>query len=216
MTLPTTDIADIRKSYERAELDEAAAAGLPLHQFEAWLQQALDAQVPEPTAMTLATVGADGRPSTRVVLVKGVDARGLVWYTNFNSRKGQDLASNPMAALQFHWVALERVVRIEGRVEKVDAAQADAYYATRPLDSRIGAWASPQSEVIPSRAMLEAQTARFNDQFAQAPPRPPHWGGFRLVPDRWEFWQGRKSRLHDRLCYRLQDDGQWQMQRLAP
>ena len=216
MTLPTTDIADIRKSYERAELDEAAAAGLPLHQFEAWLQQALDAQVPEPTAMTLATVGADGRPSTRVVLVKGVDARGLVWYTNFNSRKGQDLASNPMAALQFHWVALERVVRIEGRVEKVDAAQADAYYATRPLDSRIGAWASPQSEVIPSRAMLEAQTARFSNQFAQAPPRPPHWGGFRLVPDRWEFWQGRKSRLHDRLCYRLQDDGQWQMQRLAP
>jgi pyridoxamine 5'-phosphate oxidase len=208
-------IADLRKSYERAELDETAAAERPLHQFEAWLQQAIDAKLPEPNAMTLATVDADGRPSTRIVLIKGVDERGLCWYSNFNSRKGQELAGNPMAALQFHWVELERVVRIEGRVHKVDDAEADAYFATRPLDSRIGAWASPQSQVISSRAVLVAQAARYAAQFALSPPRPPHWGGFRLVPDRWEFWQGRKSRLHDRLRYRLVD-GHWMRERLAP
>ncbi len=208
-------IADLRKSYEKAELDEQAAAALPLRQFETWLQQAIDGQLPEPNAMTLATVGADGRPSTRVVLVKGVDERGLAWYTNFNSRKGQQLAGNPMAALQFHWVELERVVRIEGRVERVADAEADAYYASRPLDSRIGAWASPQSQVISGRAVLVAQAARYAAQFALSPPRPPHWGGFRLVPDRWEFWQGRKSRLHDRLCYRL-EGGNWLRERLAP
>ena len=208
-------IADLRKSYERAELDEQAAQADPLRQFELWLQQAIDGQVPEPNAMTLATVGNDGRPSTRVVLVKGVDARGIAWYTNFNSRKGQELAGNPFAALQFHWVELERVVRIEGRVERVADAEADAYYASRPLDSRIGAWASPQSQVIAGRAVLVAQAARYAAQFALHPPRPPHWGGFRLVPDRWEFWQGRKSRLHDRLRYRL-DNGQWVRERLAP
>ena len=208
-------IADLRKSYERAELDESAAASLPQAQFEAWLQQAIAAQLPEPNAMTLATVGADGRPSTRIVLIKGVDARGLVWYTNFNSRKGQELALHPVAALQFHWVELERVVRIEGRVERVDDAEADAYYASRPLDSRIGAWASPQSEVIASRTVLVTQAARYAAQFLLQPPRPPHWGGFRLVPDRWEFWQGRKSRLHDRLRYRL-DASTWVRERLAP
>ena len=208
-------IADLRKSYEKAELDEHAAAAEPLQQFETWLQQAIDGQLPEPNAMTLATVGADGRPSTRVVLVKGVDARGVAWYTNFNSRKGQELAGNPMAALQFHWVELDRVVRIEGRVERVSDAEADAYYASRPLDSRIGAWASPQSQVIGGRGVLLAQAARYAAQFALSPPRPPHWGGFRLVPDRWEFWQGRKSRLHDRLRYRL-DGGTWVRERLAP
>ncbi len=210
-----TRIADLRKSYERAELDEAAADSQPMVQFEGWLKQAIDAQLPEPNAMTLATVAADGRPSTRIVLIKGVDARGIVWYTNFNSRKGQELAANPVAALQFHWVELERVVRIEGMVQQVSDAEADAYFASRPLDSRIGAWASPQSQVIKSRAVLVAQAARYAAQFALSPPRPPHWGGFRLVPDRWEFWQGRKSRLHDRLCYRMQD-GQWLRERLAP
>lgn len=208
-------IADLRKSYERAELDENAAAERPLDQFETWLQQAIAAELPEPNAMTLATVGADGRPSTRVVLIKGVDERGLVWYSNFNSRKGQELAANPAAALQFHWVELERVVRIEGFVERVSDAEADAYYATRPLDSRIGAWASPQSQVIASRAVLVAQAARYAAQFALSPPRPPHWGGYRLRPDRWEFWQGRRSRLHDRLRYRLVDD-RWVRERLAP
>jgi pyridoxamine 5'-phosphate oxidase len=208
-------IADLRKSYERDALDETAAAEQPLQQFEAWLAQALAAELPEPNAMTLATVGADGRPSTRIVLIKGVDARGLVWFTNYDSRKGQELAVHPFAALQFHWVELERVVRIEGRVEKIDAAESDAYYASRPLDSRIGAWASPQSQVIGSRTVLVAQAARYAAQFALSPPRPPHWGGYRMVPDQWEFWQGRKSRLHDRLRYRL-DDGHWRRERLAP
>jgi pyridoxamine 5'-phosphate oxidase len=208
-------IADLRKSYERDELDETASASKPMAQFETWLQQAIAAQVPEPNAMTLATVGADGRPSTRIVLIKGLSEKGLDWYTNFNSRKGQELAGNPMAALQFHWVELERVVRIEGCVERIDDAKADAYFASRPLDSRLGAWASPQSQVISSRAVLVAQAARYAAQFALSPPRPPHWGGFRLVPDRWEFWQGRKSRLHDRLSYRL-SEGQWLRERLAP
>ena len=212
-------IADLRKSYERAELDESASLANPLAQFELWLQQALSGELPEPNAMTLATVGSDGRPSTRVVLIKGCDARGLVWYTNYDSRKGRELAAHPQAALQFHWVELERVVRIEGRVEKVDAAESDAYFASRPLDSRIGAWASPQSEVIPSRSVLVANAATYGAQYLLNPPRPPHWGGYRLVPDRWEFWQGRRSRLHDRLRYRLEEglDGpRWIRERLAP
>jgi pyridoxamine 5'-phosphate oxidase len=208
-------LADLRKSYERDELDENASASEPLAQFQQWLRQAMDAKIPEPNAMTLATVGSDGRPSTRIVLIKDMDERGLVWYTNYNSRKGQQLAQNPFAALQFHWVELERVVRIEGRVETVDAAQSDAYFASRPLDSRLGAWASPQSQVISSRAVLVANAAKAAAQHGLNPSRPPHWGGYRLVPDRWEFWQGRRSRLHDRLCYRLAD-GQWLRERLAP
>jgi len=210
------DLARLRRSYERAELDERHSAEAPLAQFERWLNEALSAEIPEPTAMTLATVGADGRPSTRIVLLKGCDARGFVWYTNYESRKGRELAANPQAALQFHWVELERVVRIEGRVEKTSDGESDAYFATRPLDSRIGAWASPQSEVIPSRAHLVAEAARFGARYLLDPPRPPHWGGYRLVPDRFEFWQGRKSRLHDRLRYRLQPDGRWLRERLAP
>ena len=164
--------------------------------------------------MTLATVSG-GRPSTRIVLVKDVDARGLVFFTNYASRKGRDLAANPQAALQFHWVEMQRVVRIEGLVEKVSAEESDAYYATRPLDSRLGAWASPQSEVIPSRAFLVASAAKTSARFGLNPPRPDHWGGYRLVPDTWEFWQGRVSRLHDRIRYRL-SDGTWVKERLAP
>ncbi|MFY9509481.1 MAG: pyridoxamine 5'-phosphate oxidase [Rubrivivax sp.] len=209
------DIADLRKSYERDALDEAASAADPLQQFDTWMQQALQGQLPEPNAMTLATVGADGRPSTRIVLIKGYDARGIVWYTNYESRKGRELAHSPWAALQFHWVELERVVRIEGRVEKAGDAESDAYFASRPLDSRIGAWASPQSQVIESRAVLVANAAKVAARHALSPPRPPHWGGYRLVPDGWEFWQGRKSRLHDRLRYRLAD-GHWLRERLAP
>ncbi len=215
MNATPSSIADLRKSYERAELSEDASHADPLQQFDQWLHEALAAQVPEPNAMTLATVDGSLRPSTRIVLIKGYDARGIVWYTNYGSRKGRELAGNPFAALQFHWVELERVVRIEGRVEKVDAADSDAYYASRPLDSRIGAWASPQSQVIPGRSVLVTNAARYGAQFLLQPPRPPHWGGYRLVPERWEFWQGRKSRLHDRLRYRL-ESGAWLRERLAP
>ena len=211
-----SDIANLRKSYERAELSEDASQADPLRQFAQWLEEAITAQVPEPNAMTLATVDHQLRPSTRVVLIKGYDARGIVWYTNYESRKGQELAGNPYAALQFHWVELERVVRIEGLVEKVEESQSDTYYSSRPLDSRIGAWASPQSQVIASRAVLVANAARYGAQYLLQPPRPPHWGGYRLVPDRWEFWQGRKSRLHDRLRYRRDAQGLWVRERLAP
>ncbi|ABM38288.1 pyridoxamine 5'-phosphate oxidase [Polaromonas naphthalenivorans] len=215
MSSPTS-IADLRKSYERAELNEDASHADPLNQFDQWLNEAISAQVPEPNAMTLATVASNLRPSTRVVLIKGFDAQGIVWYTNYASRKGLELAGNPYAALQFHWVELERVVRIEGVVEKVSDEESDAYFHSRPLDSRIGAWASPQSEVISGRGVLLANAAKFGAKFMLQPPRPAHWGGYRLKPDNWQFWQGRKSRLHDRLRYTLQGDAGWLRERLAP
>ena len=208
-------IAQLRKSYERAQLSEDASHADPLKQFDQWLNEAIAAEVPEPNAMTLATVAGNLRPSTRIVLIKGYDERGIVWYTNYESRKGQELGGNPYAALQFHWVELERVVRIEGRVEKTSAEQSDAYFATRPLDSRIGAWASPQSQVIAGRTELVTAAAKYSAQFMLNPPRPPHWGGYRLVPQEWQFWQGRKSRLHDRLRYRREGDA-WVRERLAP
>ena len=213
--MSNSKLADMRKSYQQAELLEAQALAEPLKQFELWLNQALQAEVPEANAMTLATVSSQLRPSTRVVLIKGFDERGLVWFTNYDSRKGQELAGTPFAALQFHWVELERVVRIEGRVDKISEEESDAYFHSRPLDSRIGAWASPQSEVITSRTQLVTAAAKYGAQFLLQPPRPDHWGGYRLVPDRWEFWQGRPSRLHDRLRYRM-DQGAWQRERLAP
>ncbi len=212
----TNSIADLRKSYERAELNEDASCAAPGQQFSKWLEEAIAAQLPEPNAMTLATVGSDLRPSTRVVLIKGLDERGIVWFTNYDSRKGRELAGNPHAALQFHWVELERVVRIEGQVEKISDEESDAYFHSRPLDSRIGAWASPQSEVISGRGVLVANAAKFGAQFLLQPPRPPHWGGYRLLADRWEFWQGRRSRLHDRLRYTQQAGGDWLRERLAP
>jgi pyridoxamine 5'-phosphate oxidase len=215
MTSSNPPLADLRKSYERAELHETASHADPLQQFGLWLDQAISAQVPEPNAMTLATVDHQQRPSTRIVLIKGFDPRGIVWFSNYDSRKGQELAANPHAALQFHWVELERVVRIEGRVEKISDEESDEYFNSRPLDSRIGAWASPQSQVISGRTVLVANAAKYAAKFLLQPPRPPHWGGYRLLPERWEFWQGRPSRLHDRLRYTPQDSG-WLRERLAP
>ena len=212
----TAAIADLRKSYERAELDESASDADPLKQFDQWLNEAIAAKVPEPNAMTLATVGSNLRPSTRIVLIKGLDARGIVWFTNYDSRKGVELVGNPYAALQFHWVELERVVRVEGLVEKISDEESDAYFHSRPLDSRIGAWASPQSEVISGRGVLLANAAKYGAKFLLQPPRPPHWGGYRLIPDNWQFWQGRRSRLHDRLRYTLLPEGGWLRERLAP
>ena len=215
MTTTSPQLAGLRKSYERAELSQDASQADPLLQFGQWLDEAIESEVPEPNAMTLATVAGNLRPSTRIVLIKGYDERGIVWYTNYDSRKGHELGGNPFAALQFHWVELERVVRIEGRVEKASAAESDAYFASRPLDSRIGAWASPQSQVIPNRTVLVTSAAKYGAQFMLNPPRPPHWGGYRLVPDEWQFWQGRRSRLHDRLRYQRKDGG-WVRERLAP
>jgi pyridoxamine 5'-phosphate oxidase len=209
-------LADQRKSYERGALDEHEAASEPLLQFQKWLAEALAEKIPEPNAMTLATVSPQGRPSSRPVLIKDCDAQGIVWFTNYQSRKGHDLEVTPFAALQFHWVELERVVRIEGRVEKIAEAESDIYFASRPLASRIGAWASPQSETIAGRASIVARAAEFGLKFGLHPPRPAHWGGYRLIPDYWEFWQGRPSRLHDRISFRLQADGLWLRERLAP
>jgi pyridoxamine 5'-phosphate oxidase len=209
------NISDWRKSYERGELLESTASANPLAQFAAWLDDAVNAQVPEPNAMTLATVGSDMRPSTRVVLIKGFDAQGLCWYTSYSSRKGVELAGNPFAALQFHWVELERTVRVEGRVEKLSAQASDAYFHSRPLGSRISAVTSPQSQVVPSRQWLDDEAGKVAAREGDSPQRPADWGGYRLVPDRWQFWQGRRNRLHDRLSYELQA-GIWRMQRLAP
>jgi pyridoxamine 5'-phosphate oxidase len=209
------NVADLRKSYEKAELSETASSADPSELFDRWLKEAIQAELPEPTAMTLATVSKDNRPSTRPVLVKGYDERGLVWYSNYESRKGIELASNPWASLQFHWVELERVVRLEGRVEKISAQESDSYFHSRPLDHRIGAWASPQSQVISNRSVIEKAALKYTAEYPKDPPRPDHWGGYRLKPEMWEFWQGRKSRLHDRLRYRLNGKS-WERVRLAP
>ncbi len=208
-------LANLRKSYESTSLDEAGSHANPLQQFEQWLGEAIKAEVPEPNAMTLATVGSNLRPSTRIVLIKDFDERGIVWFTNYQSQKGQELAGNPFAALQFHWVELERVVRIEGIVEKVDAAMSDAYFAKRPKLSQLAAIASPQSARLGSRGELEAMMDKASKAYGEHPIRPEHWGGYRLVPDRFEFWQGRRNRLHDRLAYE-RENNVWVRSRLAP
>lgn len=208
-------IADLRHVYEKSVLLESSLAASPLTQFSLWFDEALNANVIEPNAMTLATADAQGRPSARIVLLKGIDDKGLVFFTNYQSRKGCDLAVQPHASLVFFWPQLERQVRIEGTVEKVSAQESDEYYESRPLGSRIGAWVSPQSQPI-SRDELEERTRQLTQSLGQQPARPPHWGGYRLLPDRMEFWQGRPSRLHDRLAYQLDSQGQWQISRLAP
>ncbi|TFW10607.1 pyridoxamine 5'-phosphate oxidase [Oxalobacteraceae bacterium OM1] len=209
-------IADLRKDYSRASLTETDVLPHPVDQFAKWFDEALAAQVPEANAMTLATVNAEGRPSARIVLIKEFDRRGFTWFTNYASRKGNELAQRPHAALLFYWIELERQVRIEGRVERISAAESDAYFHSRPLPSRIGALASQQSRSVADRTVLEAQVAAAEEQYGDHPPRPEHWGGYRLVPDYLEFWQGRPSRLHDRIVYRLQPDGSWQRERLQP
>ncbi|MBR8314852.1 pyridoxamine 5'-phosphate oxidase [Burkholderia dolosa] len=213
-----TTLADLRINYSRASLDEADVAPDPFAQFDRWFNEALAAKLPEPNTMTLATVGADGRPSARIVLIKGVDERGFVFFTNYESRKGRELAAHPYAALLFYWIELERQVRIEGRIEKTSAEESDRYFASRPLGSRIGAWASEQSAVIDSRATLEAREKAVAERFGDDPPRPPHWGGYRVVPDAIEFWQGRPSRLHDRLLYTCDASAPqgWTISRLSP
>ena len=215
---PSPNLADLRREYHREALTEADVDPDPLRQLERWLQEAIRAALPEPTAMTLATVGADGRPSARIVLLKGVDPAGLVFFTNHDSRKGRELAIHPDVALLFHWIQLERQVRIEGVAGKVASAESDAYFASRPRSSRLSAWASPQSRAIPDRDWLErefaAVAARYEGDDADV-PRPPFWGGYRVLPSLVEFWQGRSSRLHDRIVYR-RDGSRWQIQRLAP
>lgn len=212
-----TSVATLRKDYTKQGLREIDLDANPFKQFKTWFDQALNAQLPEPNAMTLATATIDGKPSARMVLLKDFSDRGFVFYTNYQSHKGQELTTNPQAALVFWWAQLERQVRIEGKVELVSPAESDEYFHSRPINSQLGAWVSNQSQVVNSREVLEQRQEELKIQYEQKTiPRPPHWGGFRVVPTEIEFWQGRPSRLHDRLVYRLQADNNWLIERLSP
>lgn len=216
MTDTNVSLADLRTDYKRAALDERDVDRDPFVQFRQWFDAAVAARVPEPNAMTLATVDAAGKPAARIVLLKDADAQGFTFFTNYQSRKGRELAARPSAALLFFWPELERQIRIEGTITKVDPAIADDYFAKRPRLSRIGAWASPQSEALPDRATLEARFADAEQRFpGDDVERPPHWGGYRLTPEAFEFWQGRRSRLHDRIVF-TRDGAGWRIGRLAP
>jgi pyridoxamine 5'-phosphate oxidase len=210
------NVADVRREYGLAGLSEGDLAADPIEQFRLWLEQAMTVDPKEFTAMTLATADREGRPSARVVLLKGVDERGFVFYTHYDSRKGGELLENPRAALVFYWPAQDRQVRVEGTVEKTSRAESEAYFASRPLGSRVGAWASPQSRRISGREELERKVREAGERFGEDVPLPPDWGGFRVHPETIEFWQGRPSRLHDRLCYSRHPDGDWRIERLAP
>lgn len=208
-------IAQLRKNYTFGQLSETEVSSNPLDLFQVWFDQAVKAECPEPNSMTLATADSAGNPSARIVLLKGADSAGFTFFTNYESQKGKELTARPHAALLFHWHELERQVRIKGLVERVSPAESDEYFHSRPAASRIGAWASPQSSEIPNREFLEEAEKRFAADFGDKPPRPEHWGGYRLQPTEIEFWQGRPSRLHDRIHYQL-DGAQWRITRLAP
>jgi len=211
-----SSIADLRKEYSRASLSEQDVLPNPIDQFSKWFGEAILAKVPEANAMSVSTMAENGRPSSRILLIKDVDHEGFTWFTNYHSRKGRELAQNPHAALLFYWIELERQVRIEGRVERISDAENDAYFQSRPLMSRLGAIASSQSLPIGNREELEKKFAEVESRYGENPLRPAHWGGYRLRPDYIEFWQGRPSRLHDRIAYTLQADGSWKRQRLQP
>lgn len=209
-------IADIRKDYKLHSLDENDIAANPVEQFTRWWMEAVKSEITEVNAMTLSTATKDGKPSARIVLLKDYDEKGFVFFTNYNSHKGKELAENPYVALTFFWKEIERQVRIEGKVEKVSAEESDAYFFSRPQGSRVGAWASEQSVVIANRQLLEENVKRFTEEFKNSIPRPPHWGGYRVMPLKIEFWQGRSNRLHDRIQYTKINKGSWKAERLAP